>query len=707
MELSKEQAAAFDAVMSWNKNQLDKKSFLLGGLAGCVDKDTEYLTRTGWKPVSEYSGEEIAQWKPSGEVEFIKPEDFIKAPSKKLNRIKTTTIDMLVSDNHRMPYITSKGNHAVKTFDDLKNLAAVKIPRSFAPPINTKGVDVSDEMLRVLVMQSADGYMFRGTMTINVKKQEKQERVPKLLKEAGINFTVNKSSPGYKRFRYRPPHRFYTKDISELWECSFSQMKIIYEELLLWDGSTFTRNGKLRKTVCGNKKNMDFYQYVMSCVSGKYVGISKDKREYVKEPIYEVRESCRGVSYLEFFRGDIVSKEKTKDGFQYCFTTPSGFWLCRSKGKIIPTGNSGKTTLLAKIIEALNDNTRLLCCAPTGKAASVLSKKLNDYPVSTIHKALYRPMPADDSEVVALQEKVADNPDNTALQQELDDAICRFNAAQVTFAFVGAGSLTVKDIIIIDEASMVTEKIKDDLLATGARVLFVGDHGQLPPVMSKRWFENYDAVLRKIHRQALDNPIIRLSQTIRETGGLGDVQKTEGYEIVSNYDFDELRAFDQIIVGKNKTRWHINKNIRALSGYTQGSLHEGEKIICLRNKDMGDTRFLNGVQGVTTSNVDISFGEAHIDMQYDDNKRLENVPLYMGYFDENYGQVAHPPWFDLKNVQEFDFGYAITCHKSQGSEWDKVAVVDDDMFWDDPENRKRWLYTAVTRAKSFVKIIGA
>ena len=369
---------------------------------------------------------------------------------------------------------------------------------------------------------------------------------------------------------------------------------------------------------------------------------------------------------------------------------------------------TGKTTLLGKLVDALaNEKTRMLCCTFTGKAASVLSKKLNGYPVTTIHKPLYRPIPPDESEVKELEELLFDDPDNESLQERKADAVKRYNEAGVVFDFIGKGNIDSDDLIIIDEASMVSETIRDDLLSTGARILFVGDHGQLPPVKSHRWFSDYDQVLETIHRQAADNPIIRLSKIIRETGGFGKETKTEGYEIkpFKQVDHAQFNDFGQMLTGKNNTRREINRITRAMKGFDPGGLHSGEKIICLKNQGGkgGEDVYLNGVQGVTTSPLNSVFGDDFINMNYDGELR-ENVPVYTGHLDENYVNVNHPAWYEIKHLREFDYGYGITVHKSQGSEWDNGLVIDDGMFYNNPEDRKRWLYTAVTRFKEHVVI---
>jgi hypothetical protein len=320
----------------------------LWGNAGCVDRDTEFLTPAGWKKIADYSeGDKVAQWFEDGSIEFVKPDDYIVAPADALNRIKTSTVDMVVSDNHRMPYYTSKGNFAVKEFSELSNLRAPAVPRGFTVK-SDKGIKLSDELIRVLVMQAADGYIDkrrkRQVFYINVKRPEKRRRVGRLLKAAGIPYTVNKSAPGYQRFRYYAPKSINTKSLQELWGCSRRQLKVVYSELTKWDSSSDSRTGL--PVFCGNEANSDLAQYVFSAVSGDYASKSLDCRQYVNGPLYTVGQSTRSRSTIEFnAKSPKVTPYPTKDGLQYCFTTPSSFWLARRNGKIFPTGNSGKSAI--------------------------------------------------------------------------------------------------------------------------------------------------------------------------------------------------------------------------------------------------------------------------------------------------------------------------------------------------------------------------
>ncbi|MDA3823297.1 MAG: hypothetical protein PF450_11910, partial [Bacteroidales bacterium] len=359
MPLTSDQQNASDAFIDFLVDEKEKY-MVLQGPAGCVDKDTEYLTPTGWKFLSDYTvGDEILQWHPSGTTEFVKPSAYIKAPAKSLTSFKTKNVDMVLSATHKVPYITSKGFHGVKLASNISKLSAIKLPRSFSAPILT-GIVLSDALIKVLIMQTADGYLTTvGTKVkvfINVKKERKQLRVAQLLKAANIEYKIHKGMPGYMRFAYCPPTEIAFKNIQCLWGAHEKQLKLAIEEIPLWDGSITQRTNVQTISFTGNKRDADLVQYIYSTVSGNYASVRKDPRKYKNESIYDVKLSSRNSSIVSFkdtrpSRNCTPTEVKTKDGFQYCFTTPSAFWLARRNGKIFPTGNSGKSFLIRHLLD--------------------------------------------------------------------------------------------------------------------------------------------------------------------------------------------------------------------------------------------------------------------------------------------------------------------------------------------------------------------
>lgn len=370
-----------------------KNMLMITGRAGCVDKNTEFLTPTGWKYISDYAkGDLVCQWYPDGNCNFTVPEQYIVEPADYLNALKNNTLDLRFSDGHRMPYLSSKGNHNVKSFAELCKLSSFTLPRSFKAPSGL-GTGITNELLRVLIMQAADGSIVdlsSGRLIfINVKKKRKQTRVRELLQAAGISYTENKSATGYIKFRYYPPQEIATKSLSLLWECSSEEMEIVYDELFNWDGSVGKRTNVTSKRFTGNKEDCDVYQYICSSVTGNYCTVKEDKREYAKCKLYNLLVSSRSTSIVDTYKLEI-KKEKTEDGKQYCFKTPSSFWLARRNGVIFPTGNTGKSYAVHKIIEALVvPEDQVEWTATTHKACFSLESQADDAPsVGTIQSLL-------------------------------------------------------------------------------------------------------------------------------------------------------------------------------------------------------------------------------------------------------------------------------------------------------------------------------
>jgi exodeoxyribonuclease-5 len=371
---------------------------------------------------------------------------------------------------------------------------------------------------------------------------------------------------------------------------------------------------------------------------------------------------------------------------------------------------TGKTTLMQYFINSLDE--KPICLAPTGKAASVLAKKLDNCEVRTIHSALYKPLGKNSGRLEELKELLkttpADDPRYKKIQQEWAREVIKYQRAEVRFEDNEEKSIQAGNLIIVDEASMVTTRMMDDLLKTKAKIIFVGDPGQLPPVKDSGYFTytKPDAMLTEVQRQALDNPIIALSMKVRQ----GQTVEDHDNEHVSkrpmkSFDIERLRDADQILTGMNAKRHKVNRMMRKMLGQfeegpQQWMPREGEKLISLRNRHSRGAFFINGVICSCEKSAEIdSTGEVKMDVSYEDSLYF-GVPFNPYPFEVTYNKMADPMAVLDRHTTEFDFGYAITVHKSQGSEWEKVILVDDEMMLNNREQRKRWLYTALTRAKS-------
>ena len=358
--------------------QFGSDNVVIDSPPACVPGYTEFLTPYGWKRIDEYKEEDyVCQWSLNGVTKFIKPNKYIKQKcNNDFINVKTNGVNITVSENHKMPYITNRGRRTGKSsFAEAKELlkmGEVVIPRYFLVPENVNEFEtgktilyknLSDDMLRVLIMQSADGSIINfkksTTIRVNVKKERKKIRARELLSNAKINFTEKQKSNGYSTFYYKTDIPY--KDLSFLYSLPEDKLKNIAEEIIFWDGSNPNVN-KLNlngASFTGNKKNVDAAQYTLSAVYRNYVSLYKDKREYVNEDIYSLRVSRNNKSFIKTKRNDgaksaVISTEVPEDGFHYCFETESGFWLMRQKNQIYPTGNSGKSIIISKTAQELS-----------------------------------------------------------------------------------------------------------------------------------------------------------------------------------------------------------------------------------------------------------------------------------------------------------------------------------------------------------------
>ena len=356
-----------------------------------------------------------------------------------------------------------------------------------------------------------------------------------------------------------------------------------------------------------------------------------------------------------------------------------GAWLADWRGpqvfRLFGYAGTGKTTLAKEI--AAQSGLDVLFATFTGKASLVLRSK-GCGNACTLHSLIYKVVQDEDTGEIEFKL----NPES-----ELADA----------------------DLLIVDEVSMVGEELARDVLGFGKKVLVLGDPAQLPPVKSEGYFINAepDAMLTQVHRQALDNPIIRMSMDIRNGVGLkagqyGDSLVSDG---MAREDVARLvLGADQVICGLNKSRVLYNNRIRALKGL-EGDIEpwhptRGDRLICLRN-DRRQGIFNGSMWHCRKTGWGRRKKKLILELNAMDEKR---APLQTEVFPHFFnGTEKELDWRQLKGVHQFTFGWAITCHKSQGSEWGKVFVFDQSgSFGDD---RRKWLYTAVTRASEQVTVL--
>jgi len=379
---------------------------------------------------------------------------------------------------------------------------------------------------------------------------------------------------------------------------------------------------------------------------------------------------------------------------------------------------TGKTTLAKHIAEGIGGN--VLFAAYTGKAAHVLQTK-GCGQASTIHSLIYISRDKSKQHLENLQKQlnellislkdmtqefINDHPKVRALQRDIETEAK--NANQPMFILNTESEVKNADMIVIDECSMVDSVMGLDLLSFGTPILVLGDPAQLPPVGAAGFFtENVkpDIMLDEIHRQAKESPVIRMATDVREgkTLQLGDWgNDCHVMPFGTKLDQKRVLSFDQLLVGKNKTRHAMNSRVRKFLG------HEGEypiisdRLVCLRNNS--ELGLLNGALFDVTGMTGVMDGKVHMTVRSADDPMKSDVEVAaLEHHFLGRGKELDTQYWLRSEGQEFDYGYALTVHKSQGSQWDSVAVFDES--WGPRKERQRWLYTAITRAAEKVTVV--
>ncbi len=260
------------------------------------------------------------------------------------------------------------------------------------------------------------------------------------------------------------------------------------------------------------------------------------------------------------------------------------------------------------------------------------------------------------------------------------------------------------DLIVIDEVSMVDEILGRDLLSFGTKILVLGDPFQLPPVKGAGFFTEIepDIMLTQIHRQARDNPIVRMSLDIREGrelqhGNYGDSRVISRHDV----DTDEVLGADQVLVGRNKTRLEYNNRLRELLKLPHLEPVVGDRMVCLRNNPR--KKLLNGQIWITTDVKRKNAGKYQLSLASDEgfgNMVETTVKTHKDFFSGNEDKMA---WAVRRQYDEFTFGYCLTVHKAQGSQWDNVFLFNEAYVF--REEKSRWLYTGITRAAERITVV--
>lgn len=355
------------------------------------------------------------------------------------------------------------------------------------------------------------------------------------------------------------------------------------------------------------------------------------------------------------------------------------FCLCGYAG-------TGKTFLIKHFAKTMDLS--LHFAAYTGKAVDVL-RRHGLSPCSTVHSLIYVPRQSHSTQELLELREAAERETNAEKRKELLKELSQ-SAKEVEFILRDPQEIDSCDILVVDEYSMVTEEVYNDLLQLFPKILFVGDLGQLPPVNDTGIRLKPDAELTEIVRQAEGSPIIQLATKVRQGIDLPMKPHPGADYLINN--------FNQVLCGMNRTRIKLNQGMRQVKYGLNCSLYPlpEDRIIVLRNDKKRNV--YNGQQFtvVECAKKDENVLECRV-------KEMETpLPLlthgFKQYLDPNIMRLLTPA--DYRDGVLVDYAYAITVHKAQGSQWDRVALIND-MGWmrnKDFIYYSKWAYTAVTRA---------
>ena len=346
---------------------------------------------------------------------------------------------------------------------------------------------------------------------------------------------------------------------------------------------------------------------------------------------------------------------------------------------------TGKSTLVKFIVAALpniNPDEDVIYTSFTGKATQVLQKKGNKN-VSTLHKLLFESIP---------------KPDGTFFRKPVE--------------------FIPYKIVIVDECSMVPKELLQRLIKYNVHIICLGDPGQLPPINKNEdnhLLDHPHIFLDEIMRQEAESEIINLTMDIRAGKPLVRYQGKE----VQVLNKDELTTgmllwADQIICAKNETRIALNNQMRDLLGRSGGP-QDGDKVICLKNNwdiySVNDNPLVNGTIGYLKDSFSTYINLPRQITSDGQPKKLDILTAnFISDTNEDYGilnmdkqlittGVPGLDWktsykmgrnwrFQDKIPDQFTYGYAITCHKSKGSEWDNVLVIEEGFPFEKEEHKQ-------------------
>lgn len=370
---------------------------------------------------------------------------------------------------------------------------------------------------------------------------------------------------------------------------------------------------------------------------------------------------------------------------------------------------TGKTSLLQFLTQ--DHNIRIHYCAPTGKAARVVSHRIGK-PATTIHAFMYRPVTEEidklREEITEIRHTIQENISAAMNQgkpkpvpEDYPTLFSRIEELREQIKFIRSNKDSdarftftepdpdIADAVVVDEGSMVTMKMGEDFARVQIPKIIVCDPAQLPPVKSLWAYQNVkpDVFLTEIMRTGPGSGVARAAGDVR----FGRKLQAYGEDFViakrGEIGISKYLSYGMVLAGTNDLRKRVNKAMRAERGYKY-PLEEGEKLMALNNQSSG---LCNGEVITVERIITDDHYKYYIDAvdQYGNFFPMVDVYKRALEFDEGQHDIS-------RNMGQFCYGQCITVHKSQGSEEERVLLLNS--WGQDRPDYSRWLYTGVSRA---------
>jgi hypothetical protein len=659
------------------------------------------------------------------------------------------------NDEHIWAYYTSKGNLSTKTVKEMLNMGIKHNGRGgykFKIPNITKPVEFNNCNKKlsidpyVIGAFLGDGCCKQRQLTLSSEDEEIVAEISKLIQakqyrrnsENNYNWTFLLSDEKITKYNGIDNIAFITRDFFKEYNdslyCGAEEKRIpndykytsienrysLLQGLLDTDGNISRADGRynIRYTSINLLLIKDVKEILASLGYKSTITEDNRKDKYTNNICYnlninipneekyklfrlkrkkdialEAKNKYKRKDYSKIAIVDIEKMDKPEEMLCIYVDNPEHLYLTND---YIVTHN---TTLVHSIVEALDiDEAKIAYCSFTGKAAEVLRKKGNKNAM-TLHKLLYESFPKSNG------------------------------------GFYRRPKMSLEySIIIVDEVSMVPKSMVDLLLRHPVYVIFLGDPFQLEQI-DKNDFQDLLAkphvFLDEIMRQAAESEIIQLTMKIRN-GEKIDLTKGKEVIVIPKRELvtGHLQWADQIICATNSTRLSLNSQMRALLGYS-GIIQSGEKLLIKRNYwgdySLDESEVL--VNGCTGNIINPFENFRSIPPYIKNNRR--NLPVVTGEFisesNKTFGNIEFDkdflltgkPCVDWKVSYKLNrlkdkigdilprqatYGYCITGHCAQGSQWKKVLVIEEDFPFDKLEHA-RWLYTCCTRPEEKLVLV--